>query len=83
MTYVKDFLNSNNLALIATLETRVKKHKANQISSSIAGHWNWVYNYEFNNLGCIWIGNFWNVQIISKSAQQITEFFDWTLNLIF
>lgn len=28
MTYVKDFLNSNNLALIATLETRVKKHKA-------------------------------------------------------
>lgn len=75
VAYVKDFLLSNRLSLIALLETRVKNSNAASISSFIAPNFSWEYNYSHHANGRIWLGwnpLIWTITVLSSSAQQLS-----------
>ena len=70
-SYIKDFLLSNKISLVALLETRVPAHNANLVSSSIAPNFTWEFNYCNHNNGRIWLGwdpTFWTVNVVETSS---------------
>lgn len=73
-TYVKDFLTSNRISLIALLETRVSEQNAAAVSSYIVPQFNWCFNYNNHPNWRIWLGwnnNLWHLSVISCTAQTI------------
>lgn len=75
--FAKDFINLNKLSLCAFLETHVNIDKAPVVSRFICPRFSWLFNYEDHSNGRIWVGfdDFvWKVDVISRSAQQITCF---------
>ena len=74
-SFVKDFISLHQLSFIALLETKVKEPSAQSISKFISPNFTWMFNYSHHRNGRIWLGfdvNFWNVVLISSSAQHIT-----------
>lgn len=72
---IQDFISDNNLSLIGLLETRVQENVAKTISSGISPNFEWFFNYNHYGGGRIWLGwnsIFWDVNILSSSAQHIT-----------
>lgn len=73
-TYIKDFLLSNKISLIALLETHVTEPNAVRISSFVAPRFSWYFNYNNSPNGRIWLGwdnEIWNVDILYCTAQVI------------
>lgn len=74
-SFIKDFIRSNNITLLALLETRVKENMASPIARGISHSVHWLFNYEHHSNGRIWIGwdpSIWNLSVSYKSAQMIT-----------
>lgn len=75
LSFVKDFINSNKLGLFALLETHVQSGASSSLSSFLAPHFDWVFNYDHHPIGRIWLGwdaSRWNVILLHASAQQIS-----------
>lgn len=75
VSFMKDFIINNNLGLIAITETHVKSGAASSLSSFLAPQFLWEFNYEFHPNGRLWLGwdpSRWKINVISKSAQQIS-----------
>lgn len=52
---VKNLLKNKKVDLVGIVETRVKAHKATQISANIASVWGKLHNYNSTENGRIWI----------------------------
>lgn len=75
LSFFKDFVNNNQLGLVAVLETRVKEGNAQSLSSSIHRRFHWLFNYQHHYNGRIWLGwdpVFWTVRHLSSSSQHIS-----------
>ncbi|XP_074364024.1 uncharacterized protein LOC141704734, partial [Apium graveolens] len=74
--FVKDFVNSNNISLIALLETHVKMENMGRVTSFVSPHFDWISNHDFHDNGRILIGwdpHLWKISVLCKSAQHITS----------
>lgn len=75
LAYVKDFLSINKISFFALLETHVKQELATALSSFVAPHFKWCFNYDHHSNGRIWLGwdtSKWDIVLLSQSAQQIS-----------
>ena len=70
---VREWLRSQSLQFGSLIETRVKKGKAGKILNSAFQNWSFMANYEYNNLGRIWV--LWGPSVrmtpVFKSSQMI------------
>ena len=65
------FLHLNNIGLVALLETKIKRHKAESIASNIFRGWEWVNNCDISN-GRIWVAwkpSSYTINILEKTDQ--------------
>lgn len=53
---VKKYLYSNNIKLVALIETKVKAKNSTKIRKKFGPSWSWVDNYTHSPRGRIWIG---------------------------
>ena len=71
---VRSWVRSQNFLFGCLIETRVKEIKAKEIVSSVFQGWDFVSNYEHNNLGRLWV--VWKSSVrltpVYKSNQLIT-----------
>ncbi|XP_074355861.1 uncharacterized protein LOC141695520 [Apium graveolens] len=74
-TSVKDFICGNKLSLVALLETKVNKDRAEFIAGKIALRFSWKFNYSHHPGGWIWVGwdrLIWRLDVLSSSAQHMS-----------
>ncbi|XP_021836060.2 uncharacterized protein [Spinacia oleracea] len=69
---IKKFLASNNISVVALLETKVQEKNSCKIQKKIGVGWQWIMNYEHSPRGRIWIG--WKHALVSVQLIQKTEF---------
>lgn len=72
---VQHFICTNNIDFMGLLETKVKVQNALGTSKNINKNWKWLFNYDHNYNGRVWVGwnpNVWVVFLHSMSAQHIT-----------
>ncbi|XP_010463164.1 PREDICTED: uncharacterized protein LOC104743817 [Camelina sativa] len=71
---VRDWLQTESLQFGCLLETRVQETKAPRIISSVFRGWSSITNYEFNDLGRIWVVWKEDVRVtpVFKSGQVVT-----------
>ena len=71
---VRNWTNCSSMQFGCLLETRVREKKAIQIISKVFPEWSFMANYEYNQLGRIWILGRPSVRLtpIFKSDQLIT-----------
>lgn len=71
---VRSWMRNQSFNFGCIIETRVKEKKAAGIVSSVFHGWDFMSNYEFNQLGRLWV--VWNSTVrmtpVYKSAQLIT-----------
>lgn len=71
---VRSWVNNQQFLFGFLIETRVKENKAGSIVSSVFKDWDFMSNYEHNNLGRLWV--VWRSSVrmspIYKSNQMIT-----------
>ncbi|XP_019239440.1 PREDICTED: uncharacterized protein LOC109219434 [Nicotiana attenuata] len=68
---VKEFIRSNNKAIIALVEHRVKEHRANDIIKKIAHGWQWISNASPNKKSRIWV--LWDPRIYKFDMEEADE----------
>lgn len=71
---VRNWISNNDMQFGCLLETRVKEKKSDRIVPSVFKDWSFMANYEFNQLGRIWV--IWRTTVrlspVFKSDQLIT-----------
>lgn len=71
---VRSWVRKNNFLFGCLMETRVRESKAMKIVSSVFQDWEFMANYEHNNLGRLWV--IWKQSVrltpVYKSNQLIT-----------
>lgn len=68
---VREFIRSNNKALIALVEHRVKEHKTNDIIKKIAPGWQLISNASQSNKSRIWV--IWDPRIYKFDPEDVDE----------
>lgn len=71
---VRSWVRKNNLQFGCVIETRVKERKSEEIIKAVFDGWDSITNYEYHNLGRIWVVWKQNVRMspVYKSSQIIT-----------
>lgn len=71
---VRSWMKNQSFLFGGLIETRVKEKKAEKIVSSVFQNWEFMSNYEHNNLGRIWV--VWKPSVrltpVFKSSQLVT-----------
>lgn len=71
---VHNWSRNNNMQFGCLIETRVKERKAGKIINEVFAGWDSITNYDYHNLGRIWV--VWKQSVrmshVYKSSQIIT-----------
>ncbi|XP_056698108.1 uncharacterized protein [Spinacia oleracea] len=68
---IKNFVNVNQISVVALIETRVKLKNSSKIQNKFGAQWHWVSNYDHSDRGRIWIG--WKHRVVTFTVVYKSE----------